>query len=234
MPAFKTENALLLSVKPLGERSYVLSVFTKEYGRYAGVLKAKNAPFAGSFLSLRWQARLHEQLGAFYVDGHSSFYTAFLDDKIRLYILSSVCGLLNEALPERLAAEHIYDLTLALLHNLERQDILTHYFLWETALIRALGYGLDFTQCAGGGNPNNLAFVSPKTGRAVSLEKGLPYADKLLNLPRFLWQQNEEPDTQSLINAFKLTTYFLTVHLGLTHLPPMREELFQLIKKGAV
>lgn len=234
MPSFKTENAFLLSVQPLGERSYVLSVFTKEHGRFAGVLKAKKAPVIASFLSVRWQARLSEQLGTFYLDDSRSFYTAFLDDKVRLYILSSVCSLLNQALPERQTAEKIYDLTIALLNNLESPTILQHFFIWEIELLKALGFGLDFTQCAGGGSAQTLAFVSPKTGRAVSLEKGLPYKEKLLTLPRFLWKEGESATQQDLISAYTLTTYFFTMHMGLTRLPPMREQLFELLKKGAV
>ena len=77
MPSFKTENALLLSAKPLGERSWLLSVLTPENGRFCGVLKTKQPPHVGSFLSLRWQARLNEQLGTFYLDDAKAFFIDF-------------------------------------------------------------------------------------------------------------------------------------------------------------
>ena len=133
MPSFKTENALLLSAKPLGERSWLLSVLTPENGRFCGVLKTKQPPHVGSFLSLRWQARLNEQLGTFYLDDAKAFFIDFLDDKIRLYILSSVCVLLTELLPERQKEDDLYEQTIHLLQNMAQSDILVQYIKWELA-----------------------------------------------------------------------------------------------------
>lgn len=231
MPSFKTENALLLSAKPLGERSWLLSVLTPENGRFCGVLKTKQPPHVGSFLSLRWQARLNEQLGTFYLDDAKAFFIDFLDDKIRLYILSSVCVLLTELLPERQKEDDLYEQTIHLLQNMAQSDILLQYIKWELALLRAIGFGLDFSECAGGGDKNDLAYISPKSGRAVSREKGLPYQDKLLPLPRFLWQKTNDPSNLELIQAFSLTTYFLTTYTGLKQLPVMREQLIHLLLK---
>ena len=231
MPSFKTENALLLSVKPLGERTWLLSVLTSENGRFCGVLKAKQAPHIGSFVSIRWQARLNDQLGTFYLDEIKAFFIDFLDDKVRLYILSSICALLAELLPERQIEYDLYEQTVRLLKNMMQPDVLVQYAKWEVELLRAIGFGLDFSDCAGGGDKNNLAYVSPRSGRAVSREKGLPYQDKLLPLPRFLWQKSNKIDNMELLQAFSLTTYFLTTHTGLKQLPVIREQLIQTLLK---
>ena len=83
------------------------------------------------------------------------------------------------------------------------------YVLFELKLLSALGFGLDTSACAGGGDKNNLAYISPKTGRAVSKEKGAPYRDKLLPLPAFIWKQ--APATaDDLRKGFALTAHFLT------------------------
>ena len=232
MPSFKTENALLLSVRPLGEKNYILSVLTKENGRYLGVIKTKKPPQIGSFCALRWQARLSEQLGHFYLDDVRSFYADFLDDKFRLYILSSLCALLNEVLPERQKAEPIYTLTLDFLDHFQEPSLMKRYALWEADLLKALGFGFDLTACAGGGSADDLAFISPKTGRAVSREKGLPYAHLLLPLPSFLCHREEKAEKLQVIQALALTGYFLTTHAGVHHLPPTREQLLYALQTG--
>ncbi len=225
MPSFKTQKALLLHVRALGEKSYLLSLFTPEKGRYVGVTKTKNIPDIASFIDARWQARLEEQTGTYYLDGISSFAVNFLDDKKRLAVLSSVCELLHQLLPERQLFKKLYDETILLFDLLEEKRFLEDYLRWEITLLQSIGFGLDFSACAGGGDASDLAYVSPKTGRAVSREKGFPYQDKLLNLPRFMWQPNVTATYDDLLKGFALTTYFLTIHAGIHHLPLSRERL---------
>ncbi len=225
MAGFKTEKALLLHVRSLGERTYLLSLFTPEKGRFSGALKSKTAPDIASFVDARWQARLEEQTGTFYVDNIRPFSVDFLDDKMRLAVLSTVCELLHQLLPERQPSEFLYDETMRLLNCLNEPNFLANYLHWEIALLGAIGFGLDFSACAGGGNADDLAYVSPKTGRAVSREKGLPYQGKLLVLPRFLWCPTEKATRDDILKAFILTTHFFTTHAGLRFLPTARERL---------
>lgn len=225
MPSFKTQKAILLHVRPLGEKSYLLSLFTPEKGRYVGVAKTKNLPDIASFIDARWQARLEEQTGTYYLDSISSFAVNFLDDKKRLAVLSSVCELLHQLLPERQLFEKLYDETILLFNHLEQESFLEEYLRWEITLLQSIGFGLDFSACAGGGDASDLAYVSPKTGRAVSREKGFPYRDKLLTLPRFMWQPYKRATDDDLLKGFVLTTYFLTAHAGVHHLPIARERL---------
>ncbi len=234
MPSFKTQNALLLSFRPLGEKNYILSVLTKENGRCLGVVKTKKPPQVGSFYDLRWQSRLSEQLGRFYLDDCHSFYADFLDDKFRLYILSSLCALLNTVLPERQKAEQLYTLTLDFLSHLSAPFIIKRYVLWEVDLLKELGFGFDLTTCAGGGSADDLAFISPKTGRAVSREKGTPYAHLLLPLPSFICHPTEKAENLHLIQALALTGYFLTTHAGVHQLPPTREQLLYALQTGRI
>jgi DNA repair protein RecO (recombination protein O) len=68
------------------------------------------------------------------------------------------------------------------------------------------------SKCAATGLLNDLAYVSPKTGRAVGQLAGEPYHDKLLELPQFLLGQ---PITSmdDVLLGFKLTGYFLERHI---------------------
>lgn len=233
MPEFKTQNAILLSTRSLGERSYILSVLTEQYGKCSGMLKTKKAPDIGSLITGRWQARLTEQLGQFYLDEIQSFSVDFLDERIQLSILSSVCTLLNCVLPEHQSYPDLYQQTISLFQKMNEPDILAKYLQWEVTVLSAIGFGLDFSDCAGGGNKNDLLYVSPKSGRAVSREKGDPYKNKLLPLPEFLWKKSNKTEIplSEIHKAFTLTTYFFTTHAGIKQMPLMREQLIRYILK---
>lgn len=225
MPEFSSENALVLSRRPLGETSWIISVLTSDHGRHVGVLKQKKPPEIASFISVRWQARLAEQMGRFYIEETKAFSVGFMDDKKRLACLGALCALLDDTLPERQSYPELYHAVIAFLNTLENPDFLKKYVRLESALLTALGFGLDTSQCAGGGDNNDLAYISPKTGRAVSREMGIPYHDKLLILPRFLWQESIA-SLDDIRQGLHLTGYFLEQHAVHHTLPKIREQLF--------
>ncbi|MBE6446350.1 MAG: DNA repair protein RecO [Alphaproteobacteria bacterium] len=228
MPEQKYANAIVLGSKKLGEKSFVVSLFTKESGRYLGVYKGKSSPQPADIVNARWQARLSEQLGTFYLENLKSTSGFYMDDWPRLCCIRCICELLNKTLPERQIYSNLYDEVFILINNLNNEDYVKHYILFELNLLQELGFGLDFSDCAGGGDKNNLAFVSPKTGRSVSYEKGLPYRDKLLSLPKFLWQKSgESPNIIDLKNALNLTGYFLQKNVLNASLPDGRNYLLK-------
>ena len=224
MPEFKTEKAIVLSAKALGENGFIISLLTRENGRHLGVLKRKSPPQIGDIVAARWSARLPEQMGTFYIENMHSTAAFFLDDINRLNCLACLCELLNITLPERQCFSQLYDKVFLFLNQLFQEDYLKHYIFLEKDLLAALGFGLDLSTCAAGGDSTNLAYVSPKTGRAVSREKGLPYHQRLLPLPRFLWQKS--PATPNdLKQALNLTGYFLKQYTINGTLPRHREFL---------
>ncbi len=227
MPDFKTENALVLSARTLGEKSYVLSLFTAEQGRHLGVLKTKKLPVTAAFVQARWQARLADQLGTFYVEETNAFSAGYFDDRQRLACLMSLCALLDAALPERQAYPELYRETVSFFSALDEYDFMARYIKWEVVLLTTLGFGLDLTACAGGGSAEDLAYVSPKTGRAVSREMGQPYHDKLLPLPAFLRPngQGAPVGVHDIAAGLKLTGYFLSTHVLQKPLPLIRARL---------
>ena len=226
MPEWTTEKAIVLSSKTLGENTYILSVFTAEHGRHLGVIKKKHPPEIGTLLHTTWKARLPEQLGTFYIEEQTAYAPLFLDDMPRLNTLSCICTLLDKALPERQAYSTLYDYVLKLLQNLSEDDFIKQYVLFEISLLSNLGFGLDTSTCAGGGNADDLAYISPKTGRAVSREKGKPYHDRLLPLPKFIWKDCPASE-QDLWNGLKLTEHFLTNCLPNGIIPGIRSRLLK-------
>lgn len=224
MPEFKTTNALVLSAHRISEHTFILSLLTQENGRWRSAINAKIPPESGSFVHARWQARLSEQTGRFYIEQTDSFWTRFMFDKKRLSALMSLCYLSDKLLPERQPCPDFYNKTTDFLTHLDQDDFLARYVQLEVNLLHATGFGLDTSSCAGGGDLNNLAYISPKSGRAVSLEKGKPYHDKLLPLPPFLWRKASVTPSD-IRTGLNLTGYFLTTHAGLDTLPAVRDIL---------
>jgi len=228
MPEFTSSNALVLSTKPLGENTFIVSLFTAENGRHLGVIKKKHPPEIGTLCQATWKARLSEQLGSFYLEETKSYAPLFLDDMPRLHVLSNLCATLNKSLPERQSYADIHVQTLKLLDSLHLDSFYENYIHFEVSLLAALGFALDMTSCAGGGDKNDLAYISPKTGKSVSREKGLPYHTKLLKLPRFLWQ-DATASSEDLADGLALTGYFLSNYLG--SLPSTRSRVLSDIQR---
>jgi DNA repair protein RecO (recombination protein O) len=87
---------------------------------------------------------------------------------------------------------------------------------FELAMLAELGFGLDLENCAATGETSDLAYVSPKSGGAVSRMVGEPWRDRLLRLPAFLRQGEASANgwsDQDLQDGFKLTGLFLLRHV---------------------
>ena len=129
MPEWTTDNAVVLSAKALGENTYILSLFTAENGRHLGVIKKKHPPEIGTLVHAIWKARLPEQLGTFYIEETKAYAPFFLDDMPRLNTLSSVCAILDKALPERQIYAKLHEQVLNLLGDLGADDFIKKYVL---------------------------------------------------------------------------------------------------------
>jgi DNA repair protein RecO (recombination protein O) len=209
------DNAIVLGARQFGEGKLVAEVFSREHGRYGGVVHAgrKSQPMlqAGNLVHAGWKARLSEQLG-FYsplelVEPHA---TRLLDDPIALAGLSSAVTLIRAATPERQAYPQLYDALIVLIEAMPQTEVWPAiYTRFELGLLSALGYGLDLSRCAVTGETENLAWVSPRTGRAATFEAGAPHADVLLRLPPFLIDADAKLESGDVADAFALAGHFL-------------------------
>lgn len=209
------DNAIVLGARHFGEGKLVAEVFSREHGRYGGVVHAgrKSQPIlqAGNVVHAGWKARLTEQLG-FYsplelIEPHA---TRLLDDPTALAGLSSAVTLIRSATPERQAYPQLYDALIVLIEAMPHHEIWPAiYARFELGLLSAMGYGLDLSRCAVTGQTENLAWVSPRTGRAATYDAGAPHADLLLRLPPFLIDAEAELKEGDVADAFALAGYFL-------------------------
>lgn len=209
------DQGVVLGVRSHGESGAVVWVLTHGRGVQTGYVRgAQGSRMRGTLeignrVDVRWQARDEESLGSFTLELASNPSAAFLDDRLKLSALQSACALCKEALPEREVHAGVYDGLLALFETMQDDIWREAYVFWEIALLRELGFFLDLRSCAGGGDSNSLAYVSPKTGRAVSLMEGEPYKGKLLGLPRFLGGVHFTDETSDVALGLGLTGYFL-------------------------
>jgi len=182
------DEGLLLSMRPHGESAAIIEVLTAAHGRHAGVVRGgasrKMAAIMqpGTSLQLDWRARLEDHIGAFTVEPLKS-RAHLLSDRLALAGLMSACALLRAALPERESHPGLWAVTLALFDRLGEAGWESDYLRWELQLLEELGFGLDLAACAVTGATEGLAFVSPKTGRAVTRDAAGDWADRLLPLP---------------------------------------------------
>jgi DNA repair protein RecO (recombination protein O) len=228
-----TDDAILLSVKRHGETSALVNLLTRDHGRHGGLVRggagkaARGALQPGNSLRVAWQARLADHLGHVTWELAAATATRWLDDPLRLAGISAVCALAEATLPEREPHAAVYEGMAAVLAGIDHdgwQSLIAH---WELGLLGELGYGLDLTRCAVTGGTDDLVYVSPKSGRAVSRAAGAPYHEKLLSLPRFLLE-GSTAQAAEVLTGLRLTGYFLERHLLAPHgkaLPAARSRL---------
>ena len=186
----------------------------------------------GAQLDVTWRARLDAHIGSYTVEPLRQRAGALLHDRASLLGLSSVCSLLGFALPERDPHPTLYAASVALLDELGGQGWPLAYLRWEMLLLEQSGFGLDLGRCAVTGTREDLAYVSPRTGRAVSRTGAGDWAGRLLPLPACLTGQ-EPADASDLRDGLAVTGHFLANHLapalGERPLPVARSRLVAVI-----
>jgi len=167
----------------------------------------------GNQVQVIWRARLDEHLGSFTMEPMSLKAGSIMEDRFRLAGLSTLATL-AQLLPEREPHRRVYDAMVIVLDAIEQggpwQALLVR---WEMGLLDELGFGLDLSKCAATGSRENLLFVSPRTGRAVSAEGGALYRERLLALPSFLLSSSSSASDEEIAQGFRLTGYFLDRHV---------------------
>ena len=213
-----TDDGIVLAARRHGESALVLSLLTRAHGRHAGLVRGgagrrgRALYEPGNRLHATWKARLTEHLGSYVCELVAADAAALLDDAGRLAALSSACALVEVALPEREPHPNAYEGLGALIQALSQPNYVTEYVRWELALLTELGFGLDLASCAATGANDDLAYVSPKSGRAVSAAAAEPYRQRLLPLPRFLIAP-VEPAAREVAEGLRLTGHFLAEHV---------------------
>lgn len=227
--------AVVLAARAYGEGDALVTVMTEAYGTHRGLARggssrAQSSTWQpGNLVQARWVARLADQLGSMTAELVHPGAALAMDDALTLAMLSSACAVAEGALPEREPHRQVFAGLVQLIAGLARgPDALTDLIRWEGVLLTELGYGLDLSACAVSGEAGGLAWVSPKTGRAVSDTAAGEWRSRLLPLPGFLVGANAAT-AGDWRDGLRLTGHFLARDaFGHHHrpMPPARHMLY--------
>ncbi|MGI6245495.1 MAG: DNA repair protein RecO [Pseudochelatococcus sp.] len=222
------DEGIVLGIRRHGETSVILDLLTRARGRHAGLVRGGRSPRLqpvlqpGNSVAAAWQGRIENQLGHYRVEGTVSRAARFLDSPLSLNGLGLLAALLR-LLPEHDPHPALYDAALVVLDHLDDPHVAPVLLVrFELALLAEFGFGLDLAQCAVTGATQELVYVSPRSGRAVSLRAGASYHDRLLPLPAFLRDADSgrgfmagagHPGVDAVRQGFALTGHFLARHL---------------------
>lgn len=240
-----TDEALVLAVDKFGDQDAIVTLFTLQHGLCKGVVKrgmtSKNRADLqpATLVEATWKARLAEHMGTLTLEAKHSFGARIMHDPLRLSAVGSVMGLIACTLAERDAHAELYAQTVLFLQHVaagvEQLVWLTEYVRLELSILEQAGFGLDLESCAATGTREELVYVSPKSGRAVSRAAGEPYHDRMLALPEFICDEEQLPDgMDELRSGVALTGHFIESRLlPALHRqsPALRGHFLQLLRR---
>lgn len=230
----------MLSIAPYGEGDLRAVVLTEAQGAWHGLARGGAARRGaaiwqeGNLIAARWVARLAEQLGSLTGELVHPAAAIAMADPLALAVLRASCAVSAGALPEREPHPAAFLGLTRLLAGIGIADAtLPALVRFEIELLRELGFGLDLSACALTGAADNLAFVSPRTGRAVARDAAGPWQARLLPLPAFL-VSDAPVDLAGCRDGLALTGHFLARDaFGARHapLPSARLALYDLVAR---
>ncbi len=211
-----SDEGIVLSARKHGESAAIVTLLTRLNGRHSGLVhggagsRARGIYQTGNLVSADWRARLSEHLGTLSCELLKPYAAGLLNERLPLMALISAAALVERLLPEREPHPETFDRFCAQIESLgDGPGWIARYVHWELALLTDIGYGLDLSECAATGVTEDLIYVSPRTGCAVSAAAGEIYKDKLLKLPDFLLRSTGATDDAALQDGLMITGHFL-------------------------
>jgi len=236
-----TDHGIILDARAHGETHAVADVFTRDHGRWAGLVyggqgrRMRPLLQPGNEVAAEWKGRGEDSLGHFTLEMTHARAGEAMGERLSLSALSAACAVALAVLPEREAHSRAYLAMSILLANLDDIEVWPALMArWELGLLAELGFGLTLDRCASTGTRENLIYVSPRSACAVSAEAGEPYKDKLLPLPPFLRGASNEASLGEAIDGLATTGYFIEtriLHLADKQLPEARLRVIDLLRE---
>lgn len=210
-------DALVVAVRSHGENDAIVRALTPANGLLAGYVRGGRSRRLRPVLQPAnqvigdWRSRSDDQLARLVVELVQSRAPLFAEP-LPAAALDWVTALTAAVLPEGQPYPRLHA---ALGGVVEAIEVAPSARGWAVALVRyevlllaELGFGLALDTCAVTGMRDDLAWVSPKSGRAVSRASGNPYADRLLRLPGFV-RAGGAAQWDDIFAGLTLTCHFL-------------------------
>jgi DNA repair protein RecO (recombination protein O) len=157
-----------------------------------------------------------------------------MNDRLLLAGMLSSATLINKFFPAGQVYKGFYESSENLFDLLQFPDIWAlGYFRWELELLETLGFGLDLEKCAVTGSTEDLKFISPKSGRAISQSAAGEWASKLLPFP--VAATGQVNSLEDILAGLKVCQFFLEkkvlIAFGMEHLPNARPRFISSIER---
>lgn len=225
---------IIISKKPFKENLKLITLFTKNHGLFSGIIrisskKSDSIYNEGNLVDFFWQARLHEHIGNAKCELIRAYSGMLITNKTKLYAFNSIISLIKLAFHEREPHNNFFPIFEAYISNLTQEFKFKDYVNLELEILNEAGYRLQLNSCAVTGSSENLSYVSPKSGKAISYNAGAFYADKLLKLPKFLNFDVSEISRSEQTEAFDLLNYFFNRYIFHHNLPQARKTFIEYI-----
>lgn len=218
------ETGLILKSSAFQESSLILKCFLANCGVVYGLYKKRPKSYdasPGNLVFARWTGRSSDNLGYYHIESLKSVFALISGSYKKILMLKSALEILNVILCERDPQQSLFAKSESFLAALCDDDInilFGRYVLFELNVLRESGFGLDLTRCCVTMQKDDLCFISPKTGRAVSRGAAGKYADRLFKMPNVFLYNNPEQSKDDITNALLITGYFLEKNLLQTSL----------------
>jgi DNA repair protein RecO (recombination protein O) len=209
--------AIVLAVRHHGEHGAVVRALTRDDGVQPGYVRGGRSRALrpvlqpGNTVIGGWRSRTAEQLPALTVELAATL-AALHAEPLAAAAITWATALTAQALPEAHAYPRVHDALAGLLGAVEAAPSARGWAAplarYELLLLAELGFGLDLDRCAATGAAGDLAYVSPKSGGAVSSGAARGYEDRLLPLPAFLCSGGEA-SWDDIFAGLRITGHFL-------------------------
>lgn len=209
--------AIVLSVRAHGEHGAVVRALTPDDGIQPGYVRGghsrKLRPILqpGNVMLGEWRARTEDALPGLTVELLHSRAPLYAEP-LAAAALDWATALTAAALPDGQAFARLHAALDGVLGAVEASPAARG---WVAALVRyellmlaELGFGLDLSSCVATGSNDDLAFVSAKSGGAVSRAAAAGYEARLLPFPAFL-RDGGAAAWDDLFAGLRLTGHFL-------------------------
>ena len=218
-----SDEGYIIALRRHGENSVILTVLSRNNGKITGYVKnalskKQLATFQlGNLINFEAYARVDDNMLSLRVELVAPSAVNFMNDAQKLAALSSLCALCNATMPEKENLERFYYYIDSFFNLINEDNWLTHYAYFEFFLLDYLGVGLDLSCCSATGTKENLAYVSPKSGKAVCAAAGEAYKDRLFKFPHFIVAQDYHPSLSEVAELLKMTEFFLNKNFFAAH-----------------
>ena len=228
------DTAIVLNVHSYNDTLLIVSCLASKYGLCSGTVRntksGRNVVAVGNIISVSWRGRLESHLGQFNIASHESIYPFIYDNQEKMIAMISLCSIFHRSLAHKEPQKNLYNYLEDFLYAVkyDEKTWLKRLLFIELELLSHIGFGLDLDKCAISGDRDNLCYLSPKTGRALSREVGEQHKTKLFKLPEVFHDFDMDVSVEEMFYALKITKHFLEKNL---EIPETRNKLEQILQK---